>query len=383
MRSRIPPAACWLVCAALAGCGRPTSLSPPEQKAYELSLATDGRQLVAAWNGGENGNAIWVRFTDAGKPAGAPVQLTDGRRDAYEPDIQLFDGDLLVAWYEKDAASGALTARLGRFSRQGLARWQLPLSAPAAKGRNAVVRVHGDQALVAWIETPAAGEPAVWTARVGADGSYVRPPQRAAAVGAETWNLNAAVDDAGRFYVVYDARIGSRAQELHLLTIGEGTMDEHVLSSDDGHDSLYPDLVLAGDRAALTWFDRRDGNAEVYLFVGDTSALVSPVDPRSRRVTTTRGESTGAYAAWNGGRLGLAWCDDSSGQAEIFGQDFNASGAPLGVARQLTHTPTQSSIPAIQPWGDGFVLAWNEYEAAQADGHPTIAASTAMLSTMR
>jgi hypothetical protein len=311
-----------------------------------------------------------------------PIALTDGKRDAYEPDIQLLDGDMLVAWYEKDPSSGALTARLGRFGLQGQSRWQLVLSRSDAKGRSAVVQLHDGQALVAWIETPAGGAPAIWTARVAADGRYLQPAQRAVTVSTDTWNLNAAVDSRGTFHVVYDARIGSRAKELHLLAISSAGQTERQLSADDGKDSVYPDLDFAGDRAALTWFDSRDGNTEIYLFVGDLGALAD-IDARSIRVTATPGESTGAYAAWNGERLGVAWCDERDGQAEIFGQEFSVSGKPLAAARRITHTLAQSSIPAIRPWRDGFALAWNEYEAAQADGHTAIVASGAMLSTMR
>ncbi len=385
MRERVLSAAFWvLACAGLTGCGRPWTLSPSGQYAYELSLASDAHQLVAAWHGGDAGNAIWIRLTDdAGKPTGSPIRLTDGKRDAYEPDIQLVGDDLLVAWYEKDAPTGALTAQLGRFSRQGQRRWQLALSAPEAKGRNAVVRVHADQAWVAWIETPMTGEPVLWTARVGVDGVYVQPPQRGVEVSTDTWSLNAAVDRAGTFHVVYDAHVGSRAKELHLLTVGPESMAEHLLSSDDGHDSVYPDVSVSGDRVALTWFDGRDGNSEVYLFAGDLSELRSPVDARGVRVTDTPGESTGAYVAWNGDRLALAWCDDSAGQAEVFSQEFNSKGVAVAAAHRLTRNSTQSSIPAIRPWRDGFALAWNEYRQTTEGGHPGIVASKAVMTVVR
>ncbi len=376
----------WLLCISLAvvlpGCGRPMSLSLPGQYAYELSLASVGRQLVAAWHGGATGNAIWIRLTEGGKPVGTPVQLTDGRRDAYEPDIQPFAGDLLVAWYEKDPSSGALAARLGRFTPQGRSRWQVTLSAPGASGRNAIARVHAGQAYVAWIETSAGGEPALWTARLDAAGVLLEPAQRRSAVSTDTWNLNAAVDDAGTLMVVYDATIGTRAKELHLLMVGADNVAERLLSGDDGRDSVYPDLVLSGDHAALTWLDSRDGNSEVYLFAGRVSALRAGAAP-GVRITRTPGQSIGAYAAWNSGRLGLAWCDSSAGQSEIFVQQFDQGGMALTAARRLTRTSTESSIPAISAWRDGFALAWNEYQPGVAGGKPAITASTAMIALLQ
>ncbi|MEO6186091.1 MAG: hypothetical protein ABIP38_05585 [Steroidobacteraceae bacterium] len=356
------------------------SLSLPGQYAYELSLANVGQQLAAAWNGGKTGNAIWIRLTADGRPVGSPVQITDGQREAYEPDIQPFGDDLLVAWYEKDPSSGALAARLGRFTLQGQSRWQVTLSSPQAKGRNAIVRVHDQQVYAAWIET-ADSEPALWTVQLNAEGIVVEAAQRRSTVSADTWNLNAAVDDAGTLLVVYDATIGTRAKELHLLAIGLDNVSASRLSSDDGSDSTYPDLVVSGDRAALAWLDGRDGNSEVYLFAGRVSGLAAGV-AQGLRVTRTPGQSIGAYAAWNSGRLGLAWCDDSAGQSEIFIQQFDDSGAPLAAARQLTHTSTESSIPAIAAWRDGFALAWNEYQPGVEGGKPTTLTSTAVMSLL-
>lgn len=85
------------------------------------------------------------------------------------------------------------------------------------------------------------------------------------------------------------------------------------------------------------------------------------------RVTTTKGHSIGAYTAWSGDRLGLAWCDDTEGQHEIYFAEFDASGAPKGATQRLTDTHPGSLIPSIHAWRDGFVLAWNEYEGAS--GH--------------
>lgn len=367
------------LCLALAGCTQP--LSPKGQLAYELSLATDNARMVVAWHGGEKGNDIWIRQVDAnGKPAAAPVRLVSSARDAYEPDIHWLGDDLVVAWYEKDSVTGAMTARVGKFTLQGTPIWQLALSSPGSKGRSVVAQVHRDQLQVAWIQTVEGAQPALWTARIDALGAYLQNPQSRVVVSPDTWNLNAAVDQNGDLRVVYDARTGTRAKELHLLTVAADRVVDQLLSSDDGHDSVYPDLALSGDRAALTWFDSRDGNAEVYLLVSPLSALASPVDGPATRVTRTPGESIGAYLAWNADRLGLAWSDDVDGQSEVFSETFDASGRSLEPAQRLTNNPTQSSIPAIRPWKQGFALAWNEYRISSGNaGHPAVAASTAVL----
>jgi hypothetical protein len=88
-----------------------------------------------------------------------------------------------------------------------------------------------------------------------------------------------------------------------------------------------------------------------------------------RRITTTSGHSVGAYLAWNGERLGLAWCDDSDGQHEIYFQTLDTAGQAQRAARRVTHTAASSWVPAIKPWKDGFALVWNEYEFPAGEAH--------------
>ncbi len=83
---------------------------------------------------------------------------------------------------------------------------------------------------------------------------------------------------------------------------------------------------------------------------------------RAQRVTTTPGQSIGAYLAWNGERLGLAWSDDSTGNYEVYFEPFDVHGAPLAPPPRMTQNATGSLIPAIKPWRDRFALAWSEIE---------------------
>ncbi|MEN7538478.1 hypothetical protein [Aurantiacibacter flavus] len=87
-------------------------------------------------------------------------------------------------------------------------------------------------------------------------------------------------------------------------------MQTSTLTPPDGHASLYPDLQIGPEGvAALTWFDERDGNQEVYLqlFAAGDGALAPTGEPR--RISHGPADSIGAYIAWNGATLGLAWSD--------------------------------------------------------------------------
>jgi len=206
---------------------------------------------------------------------------------------------------------------------------------------------------------------------------------RLGAAGDTTWNLNAAIAESGAAWVAFDAEAGTRVEELFLATLVDGHATLARVSADDGVRSKYPDIALEGARGALTWFDERDGNREVYLAVAPLSELLLSVEGSGRRVTLTPGASIGAYLAWNADRVGLAWSDDSSGNYEVFFQPFDVAGNPLAPFRRLSDTPTGSMIPAIKPWRDGFGLAWAEVVFGPRTAHGENTRAEVVFTTVR
>lgn len=365
-----------------AGCQRAHTVSAADVPAFEVSLATGNQHSALAWHGGSAAHdVIYLQvLNQRGRAIGEPRPITRGQSAAYEPDLQSFADGWLLSWYEQHPTEKTLIAWLAALDGAGELRWKQALSAPGSDGRSPVVRSSGAQIHVAWIETHAGEAPAVWIASFDHAGRRLAGPIRAADASTDTWNLNAAVDAAGNFHVVYDATLGTQGKELQLLRIAGDEVKQRRLSADDGHASVYPDIALSTDQAALTWFDSRDGNEEIYLYTGALATLFSDGDIAGQRITQTPGASSGAYLAWNGSRLGLAWCDNISNQNEIFFATFDSGGKPLVAARQLTRTAAQSAIPSIRPWGSGFAIAWNEYQLGDSSaGQAGIASSAAML----
>jgi uncharacterized iron-regulated membrane protein len=353
--------------------------------AYEASLTPFGDGFAASWYDTRHGHAeIYLQWLDGnGRPVRTEQRLTNGSANAYEPDIQALDSNLVVAWYEK-AADGALTAKLGLWTKDGQPRWNKSLSAPGHFGRNPVVRAARGRVFSAWIENRPGEDQAVWGQWFDAQGRPAASPLRLAPAGHTTWNLNAAIDDRGRAWVVFDARVETRRDELYLVSVDGASTNVIRLSGDDGFDSKYPDLAFRGERAALTWFDVREGNEEVYLFIAPTTELKEGLQSRASRVTNTSGESIGAYLAWNGSDLGLAWCDNTDGkQHEIYFQRFDDAGKAIDQPRRLTHNATSSLIPAIRPRRDGFALVWNEFTPDPKDIHGPNGRSEVMFAQIR
>lgn len=352
-----------ILTATLSACsaGGPSQVSQSGAGAFEASVTPLHEGLGVAWYDTRDGNAeIYIRLLGAdGRIRGPEHRLTNDPEASYEADIVGAGEGFAVAWYDK-SDDGTLRPRLGLWSETAESLWTLTL---AEAGRNPVVRSFEDALLCAWIEDLSEGRAEVWAGWWDLDGRALGAPIRLAAAGATTWNLNAAIDTNGRAYVVFDAKVDSRSEELYLARLTNAHVRSDRLTADDGFASKYPDLVFAGDQAALTWFDERDGNREVYLTVARLDDLNSASVAAGRRVTSTPGDSIGAYLAWNANRLGLAWSDNTDGQHEVYFQAFGLHGEPLRASTRLTRSATDSLIPSIQPWRTGFALAWNELES--------------------
>jgi hypothetical protein len=355
-----------LIVAALftAACGpRPEKISNSGKGALEPAMTTVRDGFAVGWYDTREGTGdIYIRLLDAdGHPAGPERRLTNDPESSYEVSLAQLGDDLVVAWYDQ-GMGGQQNARLGRWTRDGANRW---VTALGANTRNPVVLSDGSAVFCAWVQVEADGHEAVFAGWWEADGRPRSAPVRLGVASKTTWNLNAALDADGTAWVVFDADASTRASEVYLARADASGADPVRLTQDDGAPSKYPDLAIArGGRAGLSWQDDRDGNTEVYLLVAPLSEMTAGIDGRGRRVTTTDGESIGAYITWNGDRLGLAWSDKTQGQHELYFESFTAEGMPREAARRLTQTATWSLIPAIRPHGDGFALAWTEYAPA-------------------
>jgi hypothetical protein len=364
-------------------CNAPRQISDSGFGAYEVSLATWDDGLAIGWYDTRDNNAeIYVRMLDAEKRVkGGELRLTYTAAQSYEADLAALGDDLAVAWYEQ-AADTRLSAQLALFERGGKSVWQRALGA-RGNSRNPVVRASGGTLFCAWIEADDAGAETVRGGWWNADGTVHQAATILGPAGATTWNLNAAIGADGTAYVVYDTAVGSAPEELFVASLADGVSRLTQLTPADGFRSKYPDLAIAGDRAAVTWYDERDGNREVYLAVGSVAELDGKIFAHAQRVTTTAGESIGANLAWNGDRVGLVWSDDTVGNYEVYFEPFAADGHSASPVQRLTTTKPQSLIPAIRPWHDGFAIAWSEVTFGRSGGHAQDTRSEVVIDFLR
>ena len=377
-----------LVFAACAGPG-PLQVSESGSGAYEPALAAMGGGAAVAWYDNRDGNAeIYLRFVGVEPGVGADasarnglspeVRLTRTGAESYEASIDGLGEGLAVAWYEK-SATGDLEARLGLWMAEQGFLWETPVEAHEGTSRNPVVIADGERGRVfcAWIGRRDGWE-SVMAAWWGREGDMLGEPLRIGLAGTTTWNLNAALAPDGAAVVVWDAAAGRRTEELYLARVDAAGVRSVRLTWEDGHASKYPDIALGPDRAALTWFDEKNGNREVYLWTGSLEGLWrdaeagAGIDDDSRRVTESPGETIGAYIAYSAagsGSFSLAWSDEVDGGRQIFFLALDGSGSPLAEPRRLSSGDGLKYVPAIEALGEGFALTWNEVRPGPGGPH--------------
>lgn len=364
----------------LSACTKNIRVSESGYGAFEadIDVMNDNTVVIAWYDTRHQRGEIYLRLLDPQlNPVSPEYRLTESEADSYEADVVALGDDIAVTWYEVDSAKHS-SVKLGLWNRQGEQLWLKTLSDNSVNARIPVLERTGDSLFVAWLETDLAAVSEISSAstsstrivgsRIDRDGVDESAPFTIAAASETTWNLNLDIgsgSSADSIFLTYDAEFETAASELYLVQLTGSNIWVNRITDDDGYVSKYPDIAVRNDKAALSWFDNLFGNNEIYLAIRSIDDLLSPrlmdrFELGATRVSNGEGDSIGAYLAWNGDSLCLAWSDNSSGQHEVYFQHFAIAGNSISRIQRLTTSVADSLIPSIEVLDSGFVMAWNE-----------------------
>lgn len=270
---------------------------------------------------------------------------------------------------------------------------------------------NGEHFAVVWSEV-IDDEPAVFFARIDADGQRPRPPLRVserrtfASGPAVSWNrtgwsvfFTGGLREVGD---IYQARVTSRGSAVGrpwrmtrgarldldpaIATNGDATALVWAARDLDMRWSLYGEVLDRWDRPSapltlmrnsslalgpteLTWMGQ--GWAAAYLTAGrevfgvELARLdrIGLLRGSVQRMTDARigdvSASNRFAIAWDGQRFGLAWSELRDGQRQLFFRWVSARGNPLTEPRRLGIEGDVASAPALAALSDGtLVMAW-------------------------
>ncbi len=94
------------------------------------------------------------------------------------------------------------------------------------------------------------------------------------------------------------------------------------------HNQRFPTVATDGQGFFVVWEDRRDGDLDVYGSLVSGSGVVGT--PNGFPICAVSGNQTIPVVSWDGEGYWVAWKDDRSGTADVYGRQVSATGALLG-----------------------------------------------------
>lgn len=121
--------------------------------------------------------------------------------------------------------------------------------------------------------------------------------------------------------------------------------------------SRYPDITLNETGYTIVWTDERDGNAEIYVMLVDSSGQKITEDIR---LTEALGFSGYPDIMADGTGYAVAWRDERDGNAEVYLMLLDPGGGKLTQDLRLTTDPATSISPSLAGSASGYAIAWSD-----------------------
>jgi len=191
-------------------------------------------------------------------------------------------------------------------------------------------------------------------------------------------NPKVALDASGAIFVVWEDRRGrSDASDIYgqrLNPAGDRLWSEDVRVNSDVGSAIqeFPSIAVDGtQRAVIVWRDRRNNDADIYAQMLDAAGARSwGSDVRVNSDDNPADQTLPSVAISDNGVAIVAWQDKRNSRREIFAQKLTGSGVKLwsaDVQVNLTPTGEDQQYPAIAANTSGYAgIIWYGYRSGQA-----------------
>ncbi|MFN0109330.1 MAG: hypothetical protein ACKVZH_10800 [Blastocatellia bacterium] len=185
-----------------------------------------------------------------------------------------------------------------------------------------------------------------------------------------------AADEAGRVHVVwYDKRDGNSQVYYKRSMDGGETWGLDVRLSEDPAWREHPAIAASGNHVYVVWHDARNEGLDIYF----KSSADGGLTWSGEFPLTADGSSAHASIAAQGETVQIIWTGHQEGQAEIYTSHSTDAGLSWVVANRLSDLSSDSWVPTIAISGQQVYAAWvdtqdgneEEYFRRSSDGGAT------------
>lgn len=356
-------AVCSRSCPAPDGLGTDIRLTGAPAIATSPAAVWTGQGYGVTWVDSRDGDRrVYFALLDRdGARLGPDVKISTLPGGASDPSIA-WTGTLFSIAYERAGhiylsqvnAAGVLTG----FEHQ------LTFSADSSSAPS--IAWNGNEFAVAWGENLAGPNLEIFFIRVSVNGNPVGNPVRI--TNAVRTQYQPSLVWAGFEYGLawYDLRHADATApdnaEIYfarLDTVGNRLGDE-VRVTNDAAFSSEPSLAWSGERYGIAWTEQRDGNTEIYFTALDSFGVTRTGDIR---LTADPATSLRPSAVSTGGEFGVSWYDLRDGNAEIYFTRVGLDGTRLSPDVRLTRDPAFSCDPTVLWNGAAYAVTWNDFRS--------------------
>jgi hypothetical protein len=346
-----------------------TTTAPNQE---DPAVAFDGTNYLVVWKDARNGvscDIYGARVSADGvviDSAGIAVSLTDGAQG----DVVVAFGDtaFLVVWTDtRNEVSNIYGARV---TREGVVLDPAGIAICIDPGGQSLptVAFDGSEWLVAWQDVRD-GEPDIYGARVGTDGTVLDPLGMAIASEAGDQTYVAAASNGAAFLVVWDDKRSGSSRDVYGSRVGaDGTVLDPggILMSAAAGDQQYAAVTFDGASYFVVWNDLRNVSTwDLYATRVDSSGAV--LDPAGIPVSVYPNQEASPTVAANGENFLVAWHDSRNGQKDVYAARVAADGTVLDTnAFPVSTSATYQAYPAVTFDGSDYLAVWQEWRVSSA-----------------
>lgn len=256
-----------------------------------------------------------------------------------------------IVWV--DERHGEPEIYLGRYDAWGVERYaETRVTTSPSLQSDPAVASPGDWRGIAWVDHRH-GNPEIYFSRISDAGLGDARDVRVTATTED--DLDPALVFAGSGWAI--AYTGGRQTlQIQISRLTDyGAFTNSVVVSGKTGSARRPSISWTGNGHGVVWEDDRHGETEIYFRALDSALIPTTGEVR---VTTAPGASSAPSIAWVGGKFIVAWVDGRDGNAEAYAAVLDTTGTRIGPELRLSNDPDATGAPRVASTGGEAEVVW-------------------------
>jgi hypothetical protein len=322
-------------------------------------IAANGNVLHIIWFDERDGNReiYYKRSTDGGTTWGAETRLTNNIAESWYPSIAVSGNIVHVVWRDYRDVNYEIYYKR---STDGGINWgaDTRLTNNTAGSHPPSIAVSGSLVHVVWYDYRD-GYPnfEIYYKRSTDGGVTWEADTRLTNNASSSLFPSIAVSGSFIHVVWYDKRDGNEEIYYKRSTDGGINWGADTRLTNNTATSNIPSIAVSGSLVHVVWYDYRDGNYEIYYKRSTDNGLTWGADIR---LTNNFGWSTYSSIAVSGLLVHVVWEEDRDWNNEIYYKRSTDGGINWGADTRLTNDASSSSYPFIDVFGSLVHVVWSD-----------------------